>query len=79
MSARKDCRRGAVDLIQIPRIHMPIKDLLRIGLRRLPPTEFIHIRGLETELGDYDGAAELELGLDLLLTGIDHTLNTPPS
>jgi len=55
------------------------KDLLRIGLRRLPPTEFIHIRGLETELGDYDGAAELELGLDLLLTGIDHTLNTPPS
>ena len=31
MSARKDCRRGAVDLIQIPRIHMPLKNILRIG------------------------------------------------
>jgi AcrR family transcriptional regulator len=52
--------------------------LLRIGLRRLPPTDFVHIRGLETELGDHDGAAELELGLDILLTGIEHTLDTPP-
>jgi hypothetical protein len=54
------------------------KDLLRIGLRRLPSTEFTHIRGLETELGNYDGAAELELGLDILITGLDRTLNTPP-
>ena len=27
------------------------KDLLRLGLRRLPATDFVHIRGLETELG----------------------------
>ena len=55
------------------------RDLLRIGLRRLPPTDFVHIRSLETELGNYDGLAELELGLDILFTGIDHTLNNPPS
>ena len=55
------------------------RDLLRIGLRRLPPTDFIHIRSLETELGDYDGPAELELGLELLFTGIHHPLNTPPA
>jgi AcrR family transcriptional regulator len=48
------------------------KDLLRLGLRRLAPTEFTHIRSLENELGNYDGAAELEHGLNLLLAGIDH-------
>ena len=55
------------------------RDLLRIGLRRLPPTDFVHIRSLENELGNYDGLAELELGLELLFTGIHHTLNTPPA
>jgi AcrR family transcriptional regulator len=53
--------------------------LLRIGLHRLPATEFVHIRELESELGDYDGAAELEIGLDILLTGIDRALTTPPT
>ena len=48
------------------------KDLLRLGLRLLPATEFTHIRGLENELGNYDGAAELDHGLNLLLAGIDH-------
>jgi AcrR family transcriptional regulator len=55
------------------------RDLLRLGLRRLPPTDFVHIRSLESELGNYDGLAELELGLELLFTGIHHTLNTPAS
>ena len=48
------------------------RDLLRLGLRRLPPTDFIHIRSLENELGNYDGATELEHGLNLLLAGINH-------
>jgi hypothetical protein len=48
------------------------KDRLRLGLRRIPPTDFIHIRSLESELGNYDGLAELELGLQILFTGIDH-------
>jgi hypothetical protein len=47
------------------------KDLLRLGLRRLPPTDFIHIRSLESELGNYD-LAELGLGLQILFTGIGH-------
>ena len=55
------------------------KALLHIGLRRLPPADFLHIRGLETELGDHDSAAELELGLNLLLTGIDRTLDPRPA
>jgi hypothetical protein len=55
------------------------RDLLRLGLRRLPPTDFVHIRSLESELGNYDGLAELELGLELLFTGIHHTVNTPAS
>lgn len=55
------------------------KVLLRLGLCRLPPADFLHIRGLETELSHYEGAAELELGLDILLSGLDHILNNPPS
>ena len=54
------------------------KDLLRLGLRRLRASDFVHIRALETELGRYDGAEELAIGLDILLTGIDHTLNNVP-
>jgi hypothetical protein len=54
------------------------KDLLRLGLRRLRASDFVHIRALETELGSYNGAAELAVGLDILLTGIDHTLNNVP-
>jgi AcrR family transcriptional regulator len=45
-------------------------DLLRLGLHRLPAKEFPHIRRLASELVDYDGAAELDQGLDILLTGL---------
>lgn len=34
-------------------------DLLRLGLHRLPPREFPHMRTLAGELARYDGAAEL--------------------
>ncbi|WP_345216557.1 TetR/AcrR family transcriptional regulator C-terminal domain-containing protein [Georgenia halophila] len=45
-------------------------DLLRLGLHRLPPREFPHVRRLASELADYDGATELDQGLDILLTGL---------
>jgi AcrR family transcriptional regulator len=52
-------------------------DLLRLGLYRLPIGEFPLLRSLAPVLASYDGAAELERGLDILLTGLIATL-TPP-
>ncbi|MEU9080204.1 TetR/AcrR family transcriptional regulator C-terminal domain-containing protein [Kitasatospora sp. NPDC004745] len=45
-------------------------DLLRLGLHRLPIGEFPLLRSLATALASYDGAAELERGLDILLAGL---------
>ena len=53
-------------------------DLLRLGLHRLPIGEFRLLRSLAPVLASYDGAAELERGLDILLTGLTATL-TPSS
>jgi AcrR family transcriptional regulator len=50
-------------------------DLLRLGLYRLPIGEFPLLRGLAHALASYDGAAELERGLDILLTGLAATLS----
>jgi AcrR family transcriptional regulator len=52
-------------------------DLLRLGLHRLPLREFPLLRGLAPVLASYDGAAELERGLDILLTGLTTTLTEP--
>ena len=52
-------------------------DLLRLGLHRLPIGEFPLLRGLAPVLAAYDGAAELERGLDILLTGLAATLAPP--
>jgi AcrR family transcriptional regulator len=49
-------------------------DLLRLGLHRLPIGEFPILRSLASVLASYDGAAELERGLDILLTGLTSTL-----
>ena len=49
-------------------------DLLRLGLHRLPIQEFPIIRGLAPTLASYDGAAELERGLDILLAGLQSEL-----
>jgi AcrR family transcriptional regulator len=49
-------------------------DLLRLGLHRLPITEFPLLRGLAPALAAYDGAAELERGLDMLLEGLTTAL-----
>jgi AcrR family transcriptional regulator len=54
-------------------------DLLRLGLHRLPISEFPLLRGLAPVLAAYDGAAELERGLDILLTGLTTTLTPQPA
>src|SRR5580658_2677415 len=51
-------------------------DLLRLGLHRLPIRDFPLLRSLASALASYDGAAELERGLDILLTGLT-TAHTP--
>ena len=50
-------------------------DLLRLGMHRLPLSEFPRLRSLAHALACYDGAAELERGLDILLTGLAATLS----
>jgi AcrR family transcriptional regulator len=44
--------------------------LLRLGLHRLPIGEFPQLRDLAPVLASYDGGAELERGLDILLAGL---------
>jgi AcrR family transcriptional regulator len=51
--------------------------VLRLGLHRLAITEFPHLRALAPALASYDGAAELDRGLDLLLPGLTATLTHP--
>lgn len=48
--------------------------VLRLGLHRLPIGEFPLVRGLAPVLASYDGAAELERGLDILFSGLTATL-----
>ncbi|MCE5289031.1 MAG: TetR/AcrR family transcriptional regulator C-terminal domain-containing protein [Nocardiaceae bacterium] len=50
-------------------------DLLRLGLFRMPIDEFPLIRSLASALATYDGAAELERGLDILCTGLTAELS----
>ncbi|MFF2087282.1 TetR/AcrR family transcriptional regulator C-terminal domain-containing protein [Nocardia sp. NPDC058176] len=52
-------------------------EVLRLGLHRLPIGEFPLLRALAPTLAAYDGAAELERGLDILLTGLTATLPDP--
>jgi AcrR family transcriptional regulator len=44
--------------------------LLRLGLHRLPPKDFPRLRALAPVLAHYDGAAELDQGLSILLAGL---------
>ncbi|MBN9112600.1 MAG: TetR/AcrR family transcriptional regulator C-terminal domain-containing protein [Pseudonocardia sp.] len=45
-------------------------DLLRLGLHRLPAKDFPRIRALAHELATFDGRAELDEGLDIVLAGL---------
>ena len=51
--------------------------VLRLGLHRLAITEFPQLRALAPALASYDGAAELDRGLDLLLSGLTAALTQP--
>lgn len=44
--------------------------LLRLGLHRLPAKEFPRLRALAPVLATYDGAAELDQGISILLLGL---------
>ncbi len=54
------------------RVHNPDEtdDLLRLGLHHLPPREFPRLRSLAAELATYNGAEELDEGLDVVLGGL---------
>ena len=45
-------------------------DVLRLGLHRLPIAEFPRVRALAPVFASYDGAAELDRGLDILLPAL---------
>ena len=51
-------------------------DLLRLGLHRLPITQFPRLRSLATVLATYDGAAELDEGLAIVIAGLRSQLLT---
>lgn len=51
--------------------------VLRLGLHRLAITEFPQVRALAAALGSYNGSAELDRGLDLLLIGLAATVSVP--
>lgn len=53
--------------------------VLRLGLHRLPITEFPRLRELAPVLASYDGAAELDRGLDLILSGLIATFGRQSS
>ena len=59
-------------------IHNPDEtdDLLRLGLHRLPLTQFPRLRSLASALAAYDGAAELDEGLAIILAGLRSQLRT---
>jgi AcrR family transcriptional regulator len=48
--------------------------ILRLGLHYLPVKEFPHLRTLGPVLAEYDGAAELDQGLSILLSGLAEQL-----
>lgn len=54
-------------------------DLLRLGLHRLPIREFPRLRSLAPVLATYDGHAELDRGLDILLAGLQTQLHPTQS
>jgi hypothetical protein len=48
----------------------------RLGLHHVPPQQFPRLRFLATEFADYDGARELDKGLDIVLSGLRGQLTT---
>lgn len=53
------------------------EEVLRLGLQRLSKKDFPHLRTLAPLLADYDGKSELDQGMDILLQGLEISLNGP--
>jgi AcrR family transcriptional regulator len=51
-------------------------DLLRLGLHRLPLTQFPRLRSLAAVLATYDSATELDEGLNIVIAGLRSQLRT---
>lgn len=51
--------------------------VLRLGLYRLPIDQFPHLRDLAPTWASYDGRAELDRGLDILLGGLGDRFGVP--
>ena len=51
-------------------------DVLRLGLHRLPITQFPRLRSLASVLATYDGATELDEGLNVVLAGLRSQLSS---
>jgi AcrR family transcriptional regulator len=51
-------------------------DLLRLGLHRLPLTQFARLRSLAAVLATYDSATELDEGLNIVIAGLRSQLRT---
>jgi len=51
--------------------------LRRLGIHKLPATQFPHIRSAAPQLAAFDGATELDLTLDALFDGLTTQLNGP--
>jgi AcrR family transcriptional regulator len=62
------------ELQELVHNHEETDDLLRLGLHRLPLREFPRLRSLAPTLAVYDGAAELDQGVDMLLAGLQSQL-----
>jgi AcrR family transcriptional regulator len=62
------------------RVHDPEETdaLLRLGLHRLPAREFPRLRSLAAELLEYDGAHEMDEGLDIVLAGLRRQVGAAP-
>ncbi len=50
---------------------------LRLGLERLPEKDFPHLRRLGSQLLDYNGEAELDQGITIVLQGLQAQLQGP--
>ncbi|MHA7276723.1 TetR/AcrR family transcriptional regulator C-terminal domain-containing protein [Arthrobacter sp. HLT1-21] len=51
------------------------EEVLRLGLQRLAKKDFPHLRTLAPLLADYDGKSELDQGIDILLQGLQISLD----
>jgi hypothetical protein len=67
-----------IELQQRPVNPAETDDLRRLGRHHLPSREFPLLRSLASELTQYDGTAELDHGLDILLASLERRHDNKP-